>query len=141
MYTFHLSYALSCAVELVSIYTRITNYYYFSTLQQNENNLLTALKCYCTYMVSIGHLSSDVGRLMFYSVVFSIAVVKFIEVNCLYDVLLFLHNHNCIMLCSEFPNNNHNNKVYTPLSERCSQSRVYISQCHMNHILQYYAYY
>ena len=37
-------------------------------------------------------------------------------------------------------NNNNNNRVYTPLSERCSQSRVFISQCHMNHIVQYYAY-
>ena len=27
---------------------------------------------------------------------------------------------------------NNNNRVYTPLSERCSQSRVFISQCHMN---------
>ena len=27
-----------------------------------------------------------------------------------------------------------NNKVYTPLSERCSQSIMFISQCHMNHI-------
>ena len=34
-------------------------------------------------------------------------------------------------------NNNDNNRVYTPLSERCSQSRVFISQCHMNHIIQY----
>ena len=31
-------------------------------------------------------------------------------------------------------NSNNNNKVYTPLTERCSQSRVFISQCHMNHI-------
>ena len=37
-------------------------------------------------------------------------------------------------------NNNNNNRVYTPLSEKCSQSRVFISQCHMNHIIQYYAY-
>ena len=33
------------------------------------------------------------------------------------------------------PYNNNNNKVYTPLCERCSQSRVFISQCHMNHII------
>ena len=37
-------------------------------------------------------------------------------------------------------NNNNNNKVYTPLSEKCSQSRVFISQCHIIHIVQYYAY-
>ena len=37
-------------------------------------------------------------------------------------------------------NNNNNNRVYTPLSEKCSQSRVFISQCHMNHIIQYYVY-
>ena len=38
-------------------------------------------------------------------------------------------------------NNNNNNRVYIPLSEKCSQSRVFISQCHMNHmIIQYYAY-
>ena len=36
---------------------------------------------------------------------------------------------------------NNNNRVYTPLSEKCSQSRVFISQCHMNHLIQYYAYY
>ena len=30
--------------------------------------------------------------------------------------------------------NNNNNKAYTPLSERCSQSRVFVSQSHMNHI-------
>ena len=36
-----------------------------------------------------------------------------------------------------FYNNNNNNRVYTPLSEKCSQSRVFISQCHMNHIIQY----
>ena len=33
-------------------------------------------------------------------------------------------------------NNNNNNRGYTPLSEKCSQSRVFISQCHMNHIIQ-----
>ena len=32
--------------------------------------------------------------------------------------------------------NNNNNRVYTPLSERCFQSRVFISLCHMNHIIQ-----
>ena len=37
-------------------------------------------------------------------------------------------------------NNNNNDKVYTPLSEKCSQSRVFISQCHIIHIVQYYAY-
>ena len=37
-------------------------------------------------------------------------------------------------------NNNNNNKVYTPLSEKCSQSRVFTSQCHIIHIVQYYAY-
>ena len=37
-------------------------------------------------------------------------------------------------------NNNNNNRVYTPLSEKCSQSRVFISQRHKNHIIQYYAY-
>ena len=31
-------------------------------------------------------------------------------------------------------NNNNNNNVYTPLPERCSQSRVFVSQSHMNHI-------
>ena len=36
--------------------------------------------------------------------------------------------------------NNNNNKVHTPLSERCSQSRVFISQWNMNHVIQYYAY-
>ena len=35
-------------------------------------------------------------------------------------------------------NNNNNDKVYTPLSEKCSQSRVlFISQCHIIHIVQY----
>ena len=34
-------------------------------------------------------------------------------------------------------NSNNNNNVYKHLSERCSQSRVFISQCHMNHIIQY----
>ena len=29
---------------------------------------------------------------------------------------------------------NNNNKIYTPLSERCSQSRVFVSQSYMNHI-------
>ena len=37
-------------------------------------------------------------------------------------------------------NNNNNDKVYTPLSEKCSQPRVFISQCHIIHIVQYYAY-
>ena len=36
-------------------------------------------------------------------------------------------------------NNNINNRVYSPHSQRCSQTRVFISQCHMNHIIQYYA--
>ena len=48
-----------------------------------------------------------------------------------YDVSNIENNNN---------NNNNNNKVYTPLSKKCSQSRVFISQCHMNHIVQYYAY-
>ena len=39
--------------------------------------------------------------------------------------------------CNNNNNNNNNNRVYTPLSEKCSQSRVFISQCHMNHIIQY----
>ena len=39
------------------------------------------------------YLNSHVDMLMIYSVVFSIVVVKFIEVHCLYDVLLLLHNH------------------------------------------------
>ena len=43
-------------------------------------------------------------------------------------------------LVSNNNNNNSNNRVYTPLSDKCSQSRVFISQCHMNHIIQYYAY-
>ena len=30
--------------------------------------------------------------------------------------------------------NNNNNRVYTPLSERYSQSRVFISQYNINHI-------
>ena len=34
-------------------------------------------------------------------------------------------------------NNNNNNKAYTPFSEKCSQLRVFISRCHMNHIIQY----
>ena len=38
-------------------------------------------------------------------------------------------------------NNNNDNRVYTPLSEKCSQSRVFISQCHINHIIQYYEYF
>ena len=42
------------------------------------------------------------------------------------------------LLCNN--NNNNNDKVYTPLSEKCSQSRVFISQCHIIHIVQYYAY-
>ena len=29
-------------------------------------------------------------------------------------------------------NNNNNDKVYTPLSEKCSQSRVFISKNHHN---------
>ena len=37
-------------------------------------------------------------------------------------------------------NNNNTNRVYTLLSGKCYQSRVFISQCHMNHIIQYYAY-
>ena len=42
------------------------------------------------------------------------------------------------LLCNN--NNNNNNKVYTPLSEKCTQSIVFISQCHIIHIVQYYAY-
>ena len=30
--------------------------------------------------------------------------------------------------------NNNNNRAYTPLSERCSQSRVFISQYNINHV-------
>ena len=42
---------------------------------------------------------------MIYLVVFFIVVVKFIEVYCLYDVLLFLHDHyNYVSVMSKFPN-------------------------------------
>ena len=45
-----------------------------------------------------------------------------------------------IQISDKNNNNNNNDKVYTPLSEKCSQSRVFISQCHIIHIVQYYAY-
>ena len=47
--------------------------------------------------------------LIIYSVVFSIAVVKFIEVYCLYDVLLLLHDrYNCISVMFRVPHTNYN---------------------------------
>ena len=51
----------------------------------------------------------------------------------------FISEKKCNIVIT-FNNNNNNNKVYTPLSEKCSQSRVFISQCHIIHIVQYYAY-
>ena len=52
-------------------------------------------------------------------------------------IILLLFCSRPILLLN---NNNNNDKVDTPLSEKCSQSRVFISQCHIIHIVQYYAY-
>ena len=51
--------------------------------------------------------------------------------NCTYPI-------TCYEMSIINNNNNNNDKVYTPLSEKCSQSRVFISQCHIIHIVQYY---
>ena len=57
-------------------------------------------------------LSSNVDMLMIYSLVFSIAVVKFIEVYCLYDVLLLLHNHyNYISVMFKVPQTNYISEI------------------------------
>ena len=50
-----------------------------------------------------------------------------------------MFTYNLLIDCLHQDNNNNNNdKVYTPLSEKCSQSRVlFISQCHIIHIVQY----
>ena len=61
------------------------------------------------------------------------------EVNSLTH-LLNTDDSDELKIIRHSPYFNNNNRVYTPLSEKCSQSRVFISQCHMNHIIQYYAY-
>ena len=69
----------------------------------------------------------------------------------LYFIKFCSHRFNFVTMLMCFPierlcehiysfMHNNNNRVYTPLSEKCSQSRVFISPCHMNHIIQYYAY-
>ena len=57
----------------------------------NYNNDHSCITVKCHLLVFL--LSSDVDMLMTYSLVFSIVVVKFIEVYCLYDGLLFLRAH------------------------------------------------
>ena len=66
---------------------------------------------------------------MFHKEIFGISVRK-------PDLFTIVYCYNILRT----DNNNNNNKVYTPLSEKCSQSRVFISQCHIVHIVQYYAY-
>ena len=54
-------------------------------------------------------LSSNVDMLITYSVVFSITVVKFIEV---YDVLLYLHDHyNCISVMFRVSHTNYISEI------------------------------
>ena len=59
--------------------------------------------------------------------------------NCFLDEQIIVYIYKSLLVNNN-NNNNINNRVYTPLSEKFSQSRVFISQCHMNHIIQYYAY-
>ena len=45
-----------------------------------------------------------------------------------------IYSNNLDFYAQCFSKINNNSKVYTPLSGRCSQSRVFVSQSHMNHI-------